>query len=36
MCIWFWWESQKKKETTKKIQARWVYNIEIDLREMGW
>jgi hypothetical protein len=29
------WESQKKK-TTRKTRSRWVGNINIDLRVIGW
>jgi hypothetical protein len=27
-----WWEGQNEKETTR----RWVDNIKMDLREIGW
>jgi hypothetical protein len=26
----------RRKETTTKKRRRWVYNIKIDLREIGW
>jgi hypothetical protein len=35
MHVGFWWENQKEK-TTRKMKMRWVDNIKMDLREIGW
>jgi hypothetical protein len=26
----------RRKETTRKLRRRWVNNIKMDLREIGW
>jgi hypothetical protein len=31
-----WWESQKKTDPWEDPRHRWVDNIKIDLREIGW
>jgi hypothetical protein len=33
MCIGYWWERQKP---LGRLRRRWVNNIKIDLREIGW
>jgi hypothetical protein len=33
MHIGYWWESQKERVRPRR---RWVDNIKIDLREIGW
>jgi hypothetical protein len=35
MHIGYWWESQKKNALGRP-RRRWVDNIEMDLREIGW
>jgi hypothetical protein len=35
MHIGYWWESQKERDHWED-QARWVDNIKMDLREVGW
>jgi hypothetical protein len=38
MHIGYWWESQKErgKRPLERPRRRWVDNIKIDLREVGW
>jgi hypothetical protein len=36
MHIGYWWESQKKKRPLGRPRRRWVDNIKMDLREVGW
>jgi hypothetical protein len=35
MHIGYWWECQKKRPRGRP-RRRWVDNIKIDLRELGW
>jgi hypothetical protein len=35
MHIGYWWENQKER-TRGRPRRRWVDNIKIDLREIGW
>jgi hypothetical protein len=35
MHIGYWWEV-RRKQTTGRPRRRWVGNIKMDLREMGW
>jgi hypothetical protein len=32
----YWWESQKERDHWVRPRRRWVNNIKMDLREMGW
>jgi hypothetical protein len=32
----FWWGKPKGKRTLETPRRRWVDNIKMDLREMGW
>jgi hypothetical protein len=34
--IGYWWESQREKRPLGRQRRRWVDNIKIDLREIGW
>jgi hypothetical protein len=34
--IGYWWEHQKEKEPLGRRRPRWVDNIKMDLREIGW
>jgi hypothetical protein len=36
MHIGYWWESRKERTTRNTKSHRWVYNIKMDLREIGW
>jgi hypothetical protein len=36
MHIGYWWEIQKKSDHSERPVLRWVDNIKIDLREIGW
>jgi hypothetical protein len=36
MHIEYCWESQKEKKPLEIPRSRWVYNTEMDLREIGW
>jgi hypothetical protein len=36
MRIRYWWESQKERNRLGSPRLRWVENIKIDLREIGW
>jgi hypothetical protein len=36
MHIEHWWESQKEKRPLRTPRRRWVDNIKMDLREIGW
>jgi hypothetical protein len=36
MHIGYWWESQKEKRPLGRPRHRWVDNIKMDLREIGW
>jgi hypothetical protein len=36
MHIGYWWEYRKKKRPLGRPRCRWVDNIKIDLRKMGW
>jgi hypothetical protein len=37
MQIGYWWESQKEgKRPLGRQRSRWVDNIKMDLREIGW
>jgi hypothetical protein len=36
MYIGYWWESQKKNKLLGKPRRRWVDNIKMDLRQIGW
>jgi hypothetical protein len=31
----YWWEIQKERELGRQ-RRRWVYNITMDLRKIGW
>jgi hypothetical protein len=35
-CIWDIGGQARRKETTRKTRRRWVDNIKMDLREIGW
>jgi hypothetical protein len=32
----YWWESQKGRRPLGRPRRRWVENIKMDLREIGW
>jgi hypothetical protein len=32
----YWWESQKEMKSLGRTKRRWVDNIKMDLREVGW
>jgi hypothetical protein len=32
----YWWESQRGKRPLGRSRCRWVDNIRMDLREVGW
>jgi hypothetical protein len=32
----YWWESEKQKRPLGRPKRRWVDNIKMDLREIGW
>jgi hypothetical protein len=32
----YWWETQKGKRPLRRPRRRWVDNIKIDFREIGW
>jgi hypothetical protein len=34
--IGYWWGSQKERDHWEDLRRRWVDNIKIDLREIGW
>jgi hypothetical protein len=36
MRIGYWWESQKERRPLGRPRRRWVDNIKMDLREIGW
>jgi hypothetical protein len=36
MHIGYWWESQKERDPLGRPRHRWVDNIKMDLREIGW
>jgi hypothetical protein len=36
MHIGYWWESQKERDQLGRPRCRWMNNIKIDLRGMGW
>jgi hypothetical protein len=36
MHIGYWWESKKEKRPLGRPRRRWVDNIKMDLREIGW
>jgi hypothetical protein len=36
MNIGYWWKSQKEKTPLERPRRRWVDNVQIDLREIGW
>jgi hypothetical protein len=36
MHIGYWWESQKIKRPLGRPRYRWVDNVKMDLREIGW
>jgi hypothetical protein len=36
MHIGYWWESQKERDHWEDQGRRWVENIKMDLREIGW
>jgi hypothetical protein len=36
MDVGYLWESQKKKRPVEKPRRKWVDNIEMNLREIGW
>jgi hypothetical protein len=36
MHIGYWWESQKERDPLGRPRRRWVDNIKMDLREIGW
>jgi hypothetical protein len=38
MHIGYWWESQKEREKRPlgRPRSRWVDNIKMDLRDIGW
>jgi hypothetical protein len=36
MHIGYWWEIQKERDHWGRPRRRWVDNIKIDLREIGW
>jgi hypothetical protein len=34
--IGFWWESHKERRPLGRPRHRWVDNIKIDIRKLGW
>jgi hypothetical protein len=36
MHIGYWWESRKEKDPLGRPRRRWMDNIKMDLREIGW
>jgi hypothetical protein len=32
----YWWETQKGRDHWEGPRSRWVDNIKMDLREIGW
>jgi hypothetical protein len=36
MHIGYWWESQKERDHLGRPRHRWVDNIKMDVREIGW
>jgi hypothetical protein len=36
MQIGYWWESQKERGHYEDLRCRWVVNLKMDVREMGW
>jgi hypothetical protein len=36
MLIEFWWEKPEGKKPLRRPRHRWVDNIKMDLREIGW
>jgi hypothetical protein len=36
MHIGYWWERQKEKRPLGRLRHRWLDNIKMDLREIGW
>jgi hypothetical protein len=36
MHIGYWWESQTEKRPLGRPRHRWVDNIKMDLRQIGW
>jgi hypothetical protein len=36
MHIGYWWESEKERDHWEDPRRRWVDNIKLDLREIGW
>jgi hypothetical protein len=36
MHIGFWWKKREGKRQLRRPRCRWVDNIKIDLREIGW
>jgi hypothetical protein len=36
MYIEYWWKSQKERPPHGKSRGRWVDNIKMDLRDIGW
>jgi hypothetical protein len=36
MHIGYWWEIQKERDHWEDQRRRWVDNMKIDLREIGW
>jgi hypothetical protein len=36
MHVGYWWESRKEKRALRRPRCRWVDNIKMNLREIGW
>jgi hypothetical protein len=36
MHVGYWWESQKGKKPLGRRRRRWVDNVKMNLREIGW
>jgi hypothetical protein len=36
MYVGYWWESQKERRLLGRPRRKWVDNIKMDLREIGW
>jgi hypothetical protein len=36
MHIRYWWEIQKEREPLGRARRRWVDNVKINFREIGW
>jgi hypothetical protein len=36
MHVGYWWEGQKGRRSQGRPRRRWVNNIKMDIREIGW